>query len=119
MLLGGTLGVLLRMFLEGPIDPDRPSRAPWRPAAISAIGGFVLGTLTGAALFGLTGDGPSASVGAGLSSALTTYCLINGGARTLIQHGLNRHVVVRAGGNALLGFAAAVPGVVLGISLVS
>jgi fluoride exporter len=117
MLVGGVLGVYLRNLLEGQADAEQSTRGWWLPIAISVIGGFVLGALTGAALSGAEDEGPSAALGLALSAALTTYCLFSGAATALIKHGPDRPTLIRAGINAVLGFAAATGGVVLGITL--
>jgi CrcB protein len=118
MLLGGFLGLALRSTL----DPARAAEQPgfrWQPLAVSVIGGFVLGALTGAALLGVHSDSALATAGIGLSAALTTYCLFGSATTSLVRNGVARQTVIPALTLVVSGFGAATVGVALGAVLVS
>ncbi|CAM01794.1 fluoride ion exporter CrcB/FEX [Saccharopolyspora erythraea NRRL 2338] len=117
MLLGGALGVLLRMMIRRSWQ-NGTSPFRWGAFAITAGGALALGVLAGLALTVVHPGQARSALSIGASSALFTYCVFNASTLHLLARAGDRSSVVAALVHAFVGFAAAVPGVLAGMSLV-
>jgi fluoride exporter len=73
LLLGAAIGAPARYLLDGAIQDRIASTFPWGTLTINVSGSFVLGVVTGLALYHGLGDVPRALLGTGLCGAYTTF----------------------------------------------
>ncbi|QUH04066.1 CrcB family protein [Saccharopolyspora erythraea] len=116
MLLGGAVGVLLRMMIRRSWQNDT-SPFRWSALAITAGGALAFGVLTGLAPAVANPGQVRSALSIGASSALFTYCVFNASTMQLLARAGDRASVVAAVVHAFVGFVAAVPGVLAGMAL--
>lgn len=111
LIVGGALGVGVRLLLDRGDDGRRDEMSVWA-FAVTAVGAIVGGVLTGAASVNAVQSSYAAAAGVGLAAALFTFCVFSG---ALIQRLKGRR---QATGPALthgiLGFTAATIGIIIG-----
>lgn len=71
--VAGALGAVLRYLLAGFVQESIDSTLPWATFSINASGSFLLGVITGAALYHAFPATPRVVLGTGFCGAYTTF----------------------------------------------
>lgn len=113
-LLACSSGAVARYLIDGWIGRRWPGPFPWGIFAVTVVGCFVLGVLTGSAARGGAGDGLLTIAGTGFCGAFTTFSTYTLQAVRLAEEGRGRTAAIYVFGSLLAGLAAAAAGQVLG-----
>jgi CrcB protein len=109
----GAIGALLRYLIDGAIG-DRTSGAfPWGTFVINITGSFLLGFLTGLALYHGFPDTPRVVLGTGFCGAYTTFSTHTFETVRLLEDGARSDAARNALGTLAAGVAAAAIGLAL------
>ncbi|WP_146604993.1 CrcB family protein [Jiangella anatolica] len=118
MMAGAALGVLVRLLLDRPRRPEADTdRHQRRSLTVGLAGALLLGGLTGAAMIRPSAEASMTPLAAGLTGALTTYCLFTS---ALVARFVRVHSRVGPGTAVLevvASLAAATCGVLAGLAL--
>ncbi len=115
--LGGGLGSVLRVMLDGAIHRVNRTEFLLGTMAINVTGSFVLGVLTGASIsFILTGDWERI-VGTGVIGGYTTFSTASVESARYLEEGRRRMAVVHAVSMAAFSMLAGLAGLALGRAL--
>lgn len=109
--LGGVIGTGLRLGLDS-LLPHTPAQFPVSTLAINVVGSFALGTLV-ASRWGRMSQLTRAAVGPGLLGSFTTFSAVVGSTLTMPSALLYLALTL------VLGFGAALGGLILGRRLAS
>ena len=112
VVLGGILGTGLRLAIDQLVVPD--SAFPWATLLINVVGSFVLGFLV-ARVWPSAPAWLRAGLGTGLLGSFTTFSAVIVALLTLTAAGMTLLAVVYLVASLVLGFAAALLGVRLGV----
>jgi len=112
VVIGGILGTGLRLALDQLIAPD--SAFPWATLLINVVGSLVLGYLV-ARVWPVAPAWLRAGLGTGLLGSFTTFSALIVALLTLTASGMAPLAVVYLVATLVLGFAAALLGVRLGV----
>jgi len=112
VVLGGILGTGLRLAIDQLIVPD--SAFPWATLVINVLGSFVLGFLV-AKVWPSAPAWLRAGLGTGLLGSFTTFSAVIVALLTLTAAGMTLLAVVYLVASLVLGFAAALVGIRLGV----
>ena len=112
VLLGGILGTGLRLTLDQLVLPE--SAFPWATLLINLIGSFVLGLLV-ARVWPSAPRWLRAGLGTGLLGSFTTFSAVIVSLLTLTGAGMTLLAIVYLVATLVLGFAAALLGIRLGV----
>ena len=107
LVIGGALGAPARYVVDGWVEPRVSSVFPWGTFVINVTGSFVLGIITGLALYHGLGDIPRAALATGFCGAYTTFSTFSYETVQLIETGEHRRAIANAAGSVALGLAAA------------
>jgi fluoride exporter len=105
--IGGALGAPARYFVDGWVEPRVRSVFPWGTFVINVTGSFVLGIITGLALYHGLGDVPHAALATGFCGAYTTFSTYSYETVQLIETGVHVRAIGNALGSIALGLVAA------------
>jgi len=112
VVLGGILGTGLRLAIDQLVVPD--SAFPWATLLINVVGSFVLGLLV-ARVWPSAPAWLRAGLGTGLLGSFTTFSAVMVALLTLTSAGMTLLAVVYLVASLVLGFAAALLGIRLGV----
>jgi len=113
LVVAGAVGAPTRFLLDGFVQ-DRVSGAfPWGTFAINMSGSFVLGMITGLALYHAFPATPKIVLGTGFCGAYTTFSTWTFETIRLVEERATREAVLNAGLSLVLGMAAAGAGLAL------
>jgi len=112
VVIGGILGTGLRLALDQLIAPD--SAFPWATLLINVVGSLLLGYLV-ARVWPVAPAWLRAGLGTGLLGSFTTFSALIVALLTLTASGMAPLAVVYLVATLVLGFAAALLGVRLGV----
>lgn len=112
ILIGGMLGTGLRLAVDQLVVPE--SAFPWATLLINVVGSFVLGFLV-ARVWPSAPAWLRAGLGTGLLGSFTTFSAVIVSLLTLTGAGMTMLAVAYLVVSLLLGFAAALLGVRLGV----
>lgn len=112
VVLGGILGTGLRLALDQLIAPD--SAFPWATLLINVVGSLVLGYLV-ARVWPSAPAWLRAGLGTGVLGSFTTFSALIVALLTLTASGMTLLAVVYLVATLVLGFAAALLGIRLGV----
>jgi CrcB protein len=115
LVLGGAVGAPARYLADGFVQSRTRGVFPWGTFAINVSGSFVLGVVTGAALYHGLGPLPKAAIGAGFCGAYTTFSTFSYETVRLLEEG----AVVTASLNALASVAVGLVAAAAGIALLA
>ena len=113
LLVGGAIGAPARYLVDGAVEDRRHGPFPWGTFVVNVTGSFVLGVVTGLALYHGLGPVPRAALGTGFCGAYTTYSTFSYETMRLLEDGDVR----RAAGNALGGIALGLVAAGLGLAV--
>ena len=115
LVLGGAVGAPARYLADGLVQSRTRGVFPWGTFAINVSGSFVLGVVTGAALYHGLGPLPKAAIGTGFCGAYTTFSTFSYETVRLLEEG----AVVTASLNALASVAVGLVAAAAGIALLA
>jgi CrcB protein len=107
LVLGGALGAPARYLVDGWIEPRVAGVFPWGTVVVNVTGSFVLGVVTGLALYHGLGDVPRAAIATGFCGAYTTFSTFSYETVLLLETGEHRRAVANAFGSVAAGLVAA------------
>ncbi len=110
---GGVLGAPSRYALDQWVNSRTKGFFPWGTFLINATGAFLLGLISGLALYHGLGHLPVAVVGTGFCGAYTTFSTFSYETVRLIEEGTVEAAVRNMAGSLTLGLAAAAAGIAL------
>lgn len=110
---GGVLGAPSRYALDQWVSSRTKGFFPWGTFLINATGAFLLGLISGLALYHGLGHLPVAVVGTGFCGAYTTFSTFSYETVRLIEEGTVEAAVRNMAGSLTLGLAAAAAGIAL------
>jgi CrcB protein len=112
VVLGGILGTGLRLAIDQLVVPDSPF--PWATLLINVVGSFLLGVLV-ARVWPSAPAWLRAGLGTGLLGSFTTFSALIVGLLTMTAAGMTVLAIVYLVASLVLGFAAAMLGIRLGV----
>ena len=109
----GAAGAVARYLLDGLIQDRATGSFPWGTFAINMTGSFLLGLLTGAALYHGFPSTPKIVLGTGFCGAYTTFSTWTFESVRLVEEGSTTEAFLNAGLSLAIGLAAAGAGLAL------
>ena len=109
----GAVGAPLRYVVDATISNRYRPLFPFGTYVVNITGCFVLGCITGLALYHSLAKTTVVIVGSGLVGAYTTFSTFTLETTILVQRGERRLALWNVAGSVLLGLAAAASGVAL------
>ncbi len=113
LVLGGAIGAPARYLVDGVVQSRSRGVFPWGTFVINVSGSFVLGVVTGAALYHGLGPLPKTAVGTGFCGAYTTFSTFSYETVRLLEEGSVATASFNAIASAVVGLAAAALGIAL------
>lgn len=110
---GGVVGAPSRYVLDQWVNSRTEGLFPWGTFLINATGAFLLGLISGLALYDGLGHLPAAVVGTGFCGAYTTFSTFSYETVRLIEEDSLEGAVRNMAGSLVLGLAAAAAGIAL------
>jgi CrcB protein len=117
LVIGGALGAPARYLVDGWIEPRVRSVFPWGTFVVNVTGSFVLGVVTGLALYHGLGDVPRAAIATGFCGAYTTFSTFSYETVLLVETSEHRRAVANVVGSVTVGLVAAGLGLAAGAAL--
>lgn len=111
--IAGAVGAPVRYLVDGLVADRTEGVFPWGTLVINATGSFVLGTLTGLALYHGFPKTPKAVLGTGFCGAYTTFSTFSYETVRLFEEGARNEAVRNALGTLLVCGVAAAAGLAL------
>jgi CrcB protein len=111
LLLGGAVGAPARYLVDGFVQRRARGVFPWGTLAINVSGSFVLGLVTGAALYHGLGPLPKAAIGTGFCGAYTTFSTFSYETVRLLEEGSVGAASLNAVASVVVGLVAAAAGI--------
>jgi fluoride exporter len=115
--LAGAVGALARYTLDANVQQRVRSDRPWGTFVINVSGSFVLGLLTGLALYHGLGPAPKTVLGTGFCGAFTTFSTFTFETVRLAEEGELTAAFVNAAGSLAVAVLAAAAGLVVAAAL--
>lgn len=115
--LGGATGACMRFLTDRWVQARHDTGFPWGTLVVNAIGSFILGFLTGTAVFGVPVPLLQSLLGVGFCGALTTFSTFGYESVRLLADGARLFAVLNVVGTVLAGIGSGVVGVVLAAAL--
>lgn len=112
---GGVVGAPTRYALDQWVNSRTEGLFPWGTFLINATGAFLLGFISGLALYDGLGHLPVAVVGTGFCGAYTTFSTFTFETIRMVEDGRYLEALMNLGMSIALGLAAATAGVALGL----
>jgi len=109
----GAVGAPLRYLVDGAIGGRTEGVFPWGTFVINVSGSFLLGLLTGLALYHAFPKTPKVILGTGFCGAYTTFSTFTFETVRLVEEGALGEAFRNAVGTLLAGAAAAAAGIAL------
>jgi CrcB protein len=117
LLIAGAIGAPARYLVDELVQERRPGAFPWGTLAINVSGSFILGVVTGLALYHGLGPIPKTAIGVGFCGAFTTFSTFSYETIRLVEIGSVRLAIVNVVGSVVAGLAAAAIGLALTAAL--
>lgn len=114
---GGLVGAPARFLVDQVVNSRSRGVFPWGTYAINATGAFLLGLISGLALYQGLGHIPSAVIGTGFCGAYTTFSTFSWETVRLIEEGTPSAAIWNIAGSLVVGLAAAAAGMALAYGL--
>jgi CrcB protein len=111
--LGGGLGAVARLLVDGELRARRPRLGPWATAVINVTGSFVLGVLFGLLTAGHLAGRWELVLGTGVCGGYTTFSTATVETVRLVEQGSWRTALGYACGSLLGALAACAAGFAL------
>lgn len=115
--VGGMVGAPSRYVLDQWVNSRTKGLFPWGTFLINATGAFLLGLISGLALYDGLGHLPATVVGTGFCGAYTTFSTFSYETVRLIEEGTVEAAVRNLAGSLVLGLAAAAAGIALAAAI--
>jgi fluoride exporter len=113
LLIAGAIGAPARYLVDELVQQRVPGPFPWGTFVINLSGSFILGVVTGLALYHGLGPIPKTAVGVGFCGAFTTFSTFSYETIRLVETGSLRPAIGNVVGSVVLGLAAAAIGLAL------
>lgn len=107
---GGAIGAPLRYLIDRRVRSTHTSPFPWGTLAVNTLGSFILGFLTGWALFGFAPATLQFLVGIGICGALTTFSTFGYETVRLLTEGARLYALANVGISISASFGSALAG---------
>ena len=117
LVVAGAIGAPARYVLDRFIEDRIASTYPWGTFVVNVTGSFLLGIITGAALYHALTSTPKIVLGTGLSGAYTTFSTFTFETVRLVEEGDVTDAFRYAFASVLAGSAAAAIGLALAAAL--
>ena len=114
LVLGGAIGAPARYLVDGVVQSRSRGVFPWGTFVVNVSGSFVLGAVTGAALYHGLGPLPKTAVGTGFCGAYTTFSTYMVETDLLLKDGQPGVALAYVLGSLVVGLAAVYAGIVIG-----
>jgi len=114
---GGVVGAPARYALDQWVNSRTEGLFPWGTFLINATGAFLLGLISGLALYDGLGHLPVAVVGTGFCGAYTTFSTFSYETVRLIEEGTVEAAVRNIAGSLALGLVSAAAGIALAAAI--
>ncbi|MDQ1520478.1 MAG: fluoride exporter [Actinomycetota bacterium] len=111
--VAGAVGAVARYVIDALVQQRTPSNRPWGTFTINVTGSFVLGLLTGLALYHGLGRTPKTVLGTGFCGAFTTFSTFTFETVRLAEDGELTAAALNVAGSVGAGIAAAALGIAL------
>lgn len=112
-LAAGAVGAPARYFVDGLVGDRTEGAFPWGTFLVNASGSFVLGLLTGMALYHALPKTPKVVLGTGFCGAYTTFSTFTFETVRLLEEGAVNEALRNSFGTLVTCAAAAAAGVAL------
>jgi CrcB protein len=113
LVLGGAVGAPARYLADGFVQSRARGVFPWGTFAINVSGSFLLGVLTGAALYHGLGPLPKTALGTGFCGAYTTFSTFSYETVRLVEEGSVLAASANMVASVVVGLVAAAAGIAL------
>ena len=113
LVLGGAIGAPARYLVDGVVQSRSRGVFPWGTFVVNVSGSFVLGAVTGAALYHGLGPLPKTAVGTGFCGAYTTFSTFSYETLSLLEEGSVATASSNAIASVVIGLVAAAAGIAL------
>lgn len=110
---GGLVGAPARFIVDQVVSSRATGVFPWGTYIINATGAFILGLITGLALYQGLGPAPSALIGTGFCGAFTTFSTFSWETVRLIEEDAPSAAVWNIAGSLAVGLLVAAAGMAL------
>ena len=108
--VAGALGAPARYLVDGWVQQRGPGAAPWGTFVVNVSGSFLLGLVTGAALYHGFGGAPRLWLATGFCGAYTTFSTFSLEAAGLLERGLYGRAAAYAVASVVLSVLATFAG---------
>jgi CrcB protein len=112
--IAGGVGAPVRYVVDTLVSQRRDGTFPVGTFVVNITGGFLLGLITGLALYHGFAKAPKLVIGTGFVGAYTTFSTFGYETIALFEQGENRTALANLTGSLLAGAAAAAAGIALG-----
>lgn len=113
VIIAGAVGAPARYVLDGYVQEWSSGTFPWGTYLVNMVGSFLLGLITGFALYHGLGDLPRTIVGTGFCGAFTTFSTFTFETVQLVEAGAMTEAFLNVGASAGVGLFAAAAGIAL------
>ena len=113
LVVAGAVGAPARYLLDGLVDDRTLGAFPWGTLVVNVSGSFLLGLLTGAALYHAFPSTPKIWLGTGFCGAYTTFSTFTFETIRLLEEGALADALANAVASLVIGSAAAGSGIAL------
>lgn len=114
---GGVVGAPSRYVLDQWVNSRTEGLFPWGTFLVNITGAFLLGLISGLALYGGLGHLPATAVGTGFCGAYTTFSTFSYETVRLIEEGTMEAAVRNMAASLVLGLVAAAAGIALAAAI--
>jgi CrcB protein len=113
LVVAGAAGAPARYLLDGFVQDRTEGAFPWGTFVINVSGSFLLGLITGAALYHAFPNTPKVWLGTGFCGAYTTFSTFTFETIRLLEEGANRDAFRNAVASLIVGALAAAAGLAM------
>jgi len=113
LFVAGALGAPARYLLDGFVQSRSRGVFPWGTFVVNVSGSFVLGVVTGWALYQGLGNLPRVAIGTGFCGAFTTFSTFSYETVRLLEEGSVLESALNTLGSVAAGLIAAAAGLAL------
>jgi CrcB protein len=117
LVTGGAIGAPARYLLDGYVQRRVRGVFPWGTLVVNVSGSFVLGLITGVALYHGLGPLPKVAVGTGFCGAYTTFSTFSYETIRLLEDGSVLPASLNVLGSVVVGLVAAAAGIALAAAI--
>jgi CrcB protein len=107
LLIAGAIGAVSRYLVDGWVQGRVSGALPWGTFVINVSGSFILGLVTGLALYHGLGRLPATVIGAGFCGAFTTFSTFSYESVRLLERGAVVPAATNSIGSVVVGLSAA------------